>query len=107
MGTLPDIGGKSFLDGAFLMKWALRSVHIAVTVIVRPVLQMESAAVVEKGPNHRVVNICSLCSGSESVAVVCRDLNEAREKHGVDMRYNVDGSCDTMKWKRHWCAESA
>ena len=33
MGTLPDIGGKSFVDGTFLMKWALRIVHIAVIVL--------------------------------------------------------------------------
>ena len=92
LGTLPDIGGKSFLDGTFLMKWPSRIVHIAVTVCGRPVLQKDSAAVAEEGPNCHVSNILSLCSGSESVAVVCRDLNEAHEKEGIDIRYTVYGS---------------
>ena len=85
MGTLPDIGGKSFLDGTFLMEWALRIVHIAVTVCGRPVLQKDSAAVAEEGPNCHVSNILSLCSGSESVAVACRDLNEAHAQHVSDI----------------------
>ena len=104
LGTLPDIGGKSFIDGTFLMKWALRIVHIAVTVCGRPVLQNDSAAVVEDGPYCHVSNILSLCSGSESVTVACRDLTEAHEKEGIDLRYTVYGSCDILKWTRHWCA---
>ena len=48
MGTLPHIGGESFLDGTFLMKWALGIVHTAVTVCDRPVLQKDSAAVAEE-----------------------------------------------------------
>ena len=105
MGTLPDIGGKSCLDGTFRMKWALRIVHIAVTVCGRPVLQKDSAAVAEEEHNCHVSNILSLCSGSESVTVACRGLNEAHEKDGIDIRYKVYGSCEIIKWKRHWCAE--
>ena len=105
MGTLSDIGGKSFLDGTFLMQWALQIVHIAVTVCGRPVLQKDSAVVVEEGPTCHVSNILSLCSGSESVTVVCRDLNEAHEKEGIDIRYHVYGSCEIVKWKQKWCAE--
>ena len=91
LGTLPDIGGKSFIDGASLMKWALRSVHIAVTVCGRPVLQKDSAADAEEGPTCHVSNILSLCSGSESVTVACQHLNEAHEKEGIGIRYNVYG----------------
>ena len=105
MGTLPDIGGKPFLDGTFLMQWALRIVHIAVTVCGRPVLQKDSAVVAEEGPTCHVSNILSLCSGSESVTVAWRDWHEAHEKEGIDIRYNVYGSCDVVKWQRQWCAE--
>ena len=71
------------------MKWALRIVHIAVTVCGRPVLQKDSAVVVEEGPMCSVPNILSLCSGSESVTVACRDLNEAHENDGIDIPYKV------------------
>ena len=50
LGIVPDIGGEPFLDGTFLLKWALRVVHIALIACARPVLQKDSAVVVEEGP---------------------------------------------------------
>ena len=79
--------------------------HIAVTACGRPALQKDSAVVAEEGVDCHVSNILSLCEGSESVTVVCRDLNAAHEKEGVDLRYNVYGSCDIIKRKHHSCAE--
>lgn len=104
MGTIPYIGGESFIDCTFLVKWALRIVHIAVVLRGRPVLQKDSAAVVGEGPYCQVSNIISLCSGRESITVACRGLNEAHETEGIVIRYNVCVSCDIVKWKRHCCA---